>query len=210
MPSQVPPLLPQLLRPQQYSRHRSPRPFQRAAPATACPPAAADLATAAAGTTTGANMTATASPRQQQPRPFKSAAAAVQLYKQCYRTPSVLPPSLSNSQTPKPCGCSDVLSHHLIYHTRKHTLWVFGRAVTPPGLSQASSSCTLYRPGYIRCHTPHRIPHPVKMFMNPKFYHRGVFSCVVYGTVLASPLRAGYIPCVASATTTTEVATDNR
>ena len=38
------------------------------------------------------------------------------------------------------CGCSEVmtppgLSHPLIYHTHKHTLWVFRRAITPPGLS---------------------------------------------------------------------------
>ena len=39
-----------------------------------------------------------------------------------------------------PCGCSDVLSLRflsspLIYYTPKHTLWVFGRPITPPGLA---------------------------------------------------------------------------
>ena len=59
------------------------------------------------------------------------------------------------------CGCSFVLSHPRFitlpfYHTPKHTLWMFGRAITPPFLSHplgTDASCTL-SPGV------HNITHP--------------------------------------------------
>ena len=89
-----------------------------------------------------------------------------------------------------PCGCSDVLSHplfitsphlshpqtHLVgVWTSYHTSWF----ITPPlGPLRAA----LYHPGYTRYNTPHRIPHPVIIFSIPTCYHRGVLSCVSYGS----------------------------
>ena len=112
----------------------------QATPATSPPPAAADLPAAAAGT----NMTAPASPHQQRLNSTRSV--------------SVSPPKhdlwvFGGSHTPwfitppnTPCGCSDVLSHTLVYHTPKRTLWVVGRAIIPPGLSHplgAAATSTL-------------------------------------------------------------------
>ena len=69
---------------------------------------------------------AAASVRAGIPHPFKCAAAAVQLLshpplshpqthpvgvRTCYRTPSFITPPNT------PCGCADVLSHPLVYHT---------------------------------------------------------------------------------------------
>ena len=80
-----------------------------------------------------------------------------------------------------PCGCSDALSHpqtHLVgVRTTYHTRWF----ITPPlGPLRAA----LHHPGYTRYHPPHRILHPVIVFLNPKIscYHRCVLSCVSYGT----------------------------
>ena len=73
-----------------------------------------------------------------------------------------------------PCGCSDVLSYplfitpYLLSHpqthlvlTSYHTPWF----ITPPlGPLRAA----LYHSGHTRYHTPHRAPHPVIIFLNPK------------------------------------------
>ena len=78
--------------------------------------------------------------------------------------------------------CSDVLLHPppLIYHTPNHTLWVFGRDITPPGLSHAPlgppASCTS-SPGVHKNHTPHRIPHPVIIYI---FEYERVITVVCY------------------------------
>ena len=68
---------------------------------------------------------AAASVRAGIPHPFKCAAAAVQL--------------LSHPQTHRVgvrmCYHHPFSSPLLIYHTSEHTLWVFGRSITPPGLS---------------------------------------------------------------------------
>ena len=73
---------------------------------------------------------AAASVRACIPHPFKCAAAAVQLLSH---------PILSHPQTHpvgvRTCYHTPFFSPPLIYHTPKHTLWVFGRPVTPPGLS---------------------------------------------------------------------------
>ena len=83
-----------------------------------------------------------------------------------------------------PCGRPDVLSYplfitpthlshpqtHLVgVRTSYHTPWF----ITPPlGPLRAA----LYHPGYTRYHTPHRIPHPVIIFLNPTILSPG---CVV-------------------------------
>ena len=83
--------------------------------------------------------------------------AAAQLYKECFG----IPPQA------RPVGVRR-LSHPLVYHTPsfitpKHTLWVFGRAITPPGLSPPhiyhTPKCTLWVVG--RAITPPGLPHPL-------------------------------------------------
>ena len=85
--------------------------------------------------------------------------------------------------------------HTRFYHTPKHTLWVFERATTPPfyhtpkltlwvfGRPMAPlvyhtplgprASCTLSPGVHKILHPPHRIPHPVKIFSNPKMLSPG-------------------------------------
>ena len=56
---------------------------------------------------------------------------------------------------------------------------MFGCPITPPGLSHtpwAPCELHLYHPGYTRYHTPHRIPHLVIIFLNPKMLSQG---CVI-------------------------------
>ena len=126
--------------PQMTSFFQLERTFPTQATSATSPPAAADLPAAAAGT----NMTAPASPHQQRLNSTRSV--------------SVSPPSTTCgcSEVITPCGCSDVLSHPHVYHTPKRTLWVVGRAITPPGLSHplgAAATSTL-SPGL------HKISHP--------------------------------------------------
>ena len=118
MPLQVPPLLRQLLRPQLYRGAKTYRVCGRSD--RYHPPAI--------------------------PHPFKCAAAAAQLYKECFG----IPPQA------RPVGVRR-LSHPLVYHTPKHTLWVFGRAITPPGLSHPQ---TYPVGGRTRYHTPRFITPP--------------------------------------------------
>ena len=105
----------------------------QATPATSPPAAAADLPPPAAA---GTNMTAPGSPHQQRLNSTRSV--------------SVIPPQA------RPVGVRR-LSHSLVYHTPKHTLWVFGRAITPPGLSHPQT----YPVGGRTCyHTPWFITPP--------------------------------------------------
>ena len=99
-----------------------------------------------------------------------------------------------------PCGCSEVLSNplfitpshlshpqtHLVgVRTSYHTPWF----ITPPlGPLRAA----LYHPRYPRNHTPHRIPHPVMIFLNPKMLSRG---CVILCQVWYSYKFAGTFSC---------------
>ena len=100
------------------------------------------------------------------PHPLKCAAAAVQLLshpqthpvgvRTCYHTPF-----LSHPQT------------HLVVGVRTsyQTPWF----ITPP---LDTLRAELYHPGHTRYHTPHRIPHPVILFSNPKMLPPGcVFLC---------------------------------
>ena len=133
-------------------------------PATAPDAAAADQSTAAAaGTATGTNLAATALAQQpvltrSQPHfvkallspprhttPFKCAAAVR------FVTGSVITPLLSHPSLPHPL-CPPV-------GVRKcyPTPWF----ITPPSWPLRAA---LYHPGYVRYHTPHRIPHPVIHF----------------------------------------------
>ena len=124
---------------------------EAAAPA----PAAVDLTVAgAAGTTAGANMSASASPQQQPVAGSLSAARATLVWQQCI-TPSCITPQSTR------CGCSDVpshplLSHILVYHT-------------PIG---APASCTL-SPGVHKTPHPPQEPHPVIIIMNSKMLSLG-------------------------------------
>ena len=90
--------------------------------------------------------------------------------------------------------------HTRFYHTPKHALWVFGRAITPPfyhpphlshpqthlvgvrtfyhtpwfiTLPLGPLRAALYHPVYTRYHNPHRIPHRVIIFLNPKILSPG-------------------------------------
>ena len=82
-----------------------------------------------------------------------------------------------------PCGCSDVLSHPLfitpphLSHPRTHLVGVWTSYHTPwcitPPLGPLRAA--LYHPGYTRYHTPHRIPHPVTIFLNPKMLSPGCY-----------------------------------
>ena len=112
-------------------------PPTQATPATSPPAAAADLPAAAAA---GTNMTAPASPHQQRLNSIRSVSVSPPKHDLWvfggYHTPCfITPPHLSHPQTHPvgvrtcyytpwfitppntPCGCSDVLSHPLDYHT---------------------------------------------------------------------------------------------
>ena len=128
------------------------------------------------------------------PHPFRCAAAAVRLYTVIgryaayrYHTPHFITPQNTR------CGCSFVLSHPLfitlplIYHTPKHTLWVFGRAITPPYLSHplgTDASCTL-SPGVHNISHPPQYDTPGDNIFKPQnvITGRGVLYiyCVIYG-----------------------------
>ena len=112
---------------------------------------------------------------------YSRSAGQLQVFVQAYHTPSSVRQQRFNGY------------HTRFYHTPKHTLWVFGRAITPPHLHLVGvrTSChtpwfitrplgplraALYHPGYTRYHTPHRIPHPVIIFLNLKMLSPG---CVV-------------------------------
>ena len=129
------------------------------------------------------------------PHPFKRAAAAAQLYTECFGIPpQARPVGVRRSSHPlvyhtpsfitppnTPCGCSDVLSHPLVYRTPTF--------ITPPNVPCGWSDVlshplvyhtrwgpprpALYHRGYTRYHTPHRIPHPVIIFSSAQMYHRG-------------------------------------
>ena len=93
-----------------------------------------------------------ASVRADIPLPFKCAAAAVQLSSH---------PLLSHPQTHpvgvRTCYHTPFLSPPLIYHTPKHTLWVFGRPFTPSGLSHPPwAHCELH----FITRGVHKISHP--------------------------------------------------
>ena len=117
---------------------------------------------------------AAASVRAGIPHSFKCAAAAVQLLshpllshpqthpmgvRTFYHTPFLSPlPHLSNPQT------------HLVgVRTSYHTPWFITSPLGP-------LRTALYHPGYARFHPPHRIPHPVIIFLNPKILSLG---CVI-------------------------------
>ena len=125
MPLQVPPLLRQLLRPQLYRGAKTYRVCGRSD--RYHPPAI--------------------------PHPFKCAAAAAQLYKECFG----IPPQA------RPVGVRR-LSHPPVYHTPKHNLWVFGRAITPPGLSHPHIYHTPKRTLWVvgRAITPPGLSHPLR------------------------------------------------
>ena len=104
-----------------------------------------------------------------------------QFCKQCYHPPR-------NTTPLQVCGCSSFLQavspHSLLSHpSLPHPLQVCGSAIAPPGLSHPLhgpyNQPALYHPGYTRYHASHRIKHPVIDFLNSKWYHRGVSSCVI-------------------------------
>ena len=119
---------------------------------------------------------------------YSRSAGQLQVFVQAYHTPSSVRQQRFNC-----------------YHTPKHTLWMFGRAITPPFYHPPSLvgvrtfyhtpwfitpplaplRAATYRPGYTRYHTPHRIPHPVIIFQNPQNVISGVcylVSVTVYGS----------------------------
>ena len=104
------------------------------------------------------------------PHPFKCAVAAAQLYKECFG----IPPQA------RPVGVRR-LSHTLVYHTPKHTLWVFGRAITPPGLSNTHIYHTPKRTLWVvgRAITPPGSSHP--------FHHTPKRTLWVVGRAITPP-----------------------
>ena len=150
MPLQVPPLLRQLLRSQQYSRrHRSRRSF---------------------------NSSALLLHKRLLPRVLL---LLLLIYQQQQQQAPTSPHRLTSSGSTlqgvfryppasTTCGCSEVitpagLSHPFIYHTPKHTLWMFGRAITPPGLSHPHIYHTPKRTLWLvgRAITPPGLSHPL-------------------------------------------------
>ena len=97
----------------------------------------------------------------------RRSAGQLRVFVQAYHTPSSVwqaavqllsHPLLSHPQT-----------HPVGVRTSYHTPWF----ITPPlGPLRAA----LYHPGYTRYHTPHRIPHPVVIFLNPTMLSPG---CVI-------------------------------
>ena len=131
MPLQVPLLLRQLLRPQRYSRrHRSTRSFNaRALSPTQAVPA------------TGPPPPAAADLSPRNTTHLQVCGSSGSTLQAVLRYP---PPAPAGGRTP------------LVYHPPKHSLWVVGRAITPPGLSHplgATATSTL-SPGL------HKIPNP--------------------------------------------------
>ena len=130
---------------------------------------------------------AAASVRAGIPHPFKCAAAALRLLshpllshpqtrpvgvRTFYHTPFLSPPLIITPPN-TPCGCSDVLSHTLVYHT----------PLGPPASFTLSPRV-------------HNISHPLQ---DPtpgdnifKSQNRGVLSCVSYGRFMA-PVRIGWL-----------------
>ena len=95
------------------------------------------------------------------------------------------------------CCRSFVLSHPVIYHTPKHTLWVFGRAITLPHLSHplfvGPMRAALYHRGYTIYHTPHSITHPVIIFSNLKMLSPG-FLILCHLRYADIPASNDYLP----------------
>ena len=133
---------------------------------------------------------AAASVRAGIPHPFKCAAAAVQLLSH---------PLLSHPQTHpvgvRTCYHTLFLSPPLIYHPPKHTLWVFGRPITPPGLSHppwAPASCTL-SPGVHKISPPPQDTTPGDNVLKFQNVHRGVLYCVRYGMLISTRPYNGHV-----------------
>ena len=85
----------------------------------------------------------------------QNAAASTSAPSTTASTAAAQAPQQITSQSTR-CGCSDVLSHPLIYHTPKHTLWLFGRAITPPFITPPHLSHPQTHPVGVRTryHTP--------------------------------------------------------
>ena len=102
-----------------------------------------------------------------------------------------------------PCGCSDVLSHplfitpHHLSHPQTHLVGVRTSCHTPwfitPPLGPLRAA--LHHPGYTRYHSPHRIPHPVIIFLDPNVLSPGcVISCQLPYDTLSTNAENPYIP----------------
>ena len=87
-----------------------------------------------------------------------------------YHPPSfITPPN-------KPCGCSDVLSHPLVYHT----------PLGPP------ASCTL-SPGVHKISPPPQDTTPGDNVLKFQNVHRGVLYCVRYGMLISTRPYNGHV-----------------
>ena len=122
----------------------------------------------------------------------RRSAGQLRVFVQAYHTPSSVwqaavqllsHPLLSHPQTHpvgvRTCYHTPFLPPPLMYHIPKHTLWVFGRPITPPGLSHPPwAPCELHfiTRGTQDITPPHRIPHPVIIFLNPTMLSPG---CVI-------------------------------
>ena len=146
---------------------------------------------AAAGTATGANMAATA--LAQHPVADSLAAAHTSTAEASARTsrasrqahpsrvrqqydslqavllhPLLITPLITTPPTPS-CGCAEVLSHPVVYHT--------------PFVAPASCTSS---PGLRKIpHASHDTTSGDYVFLNRKCHHRGVVSYVVYGAAVS-------------------------
>ena len=187
MPPPAPPLLRQLLRPQQCRRDRSPRFFRPeqtsstpvAPPAPAPAVAAAESTAAAAGTATGANMAPTA--LAQQPVADSLAAAfreGIAITPPAIPHPSSVRQQYDSLQAVLP---HPFLSHPSLPHPIRPPVGVRECCNTPWFITSPSwpLRAALYHPGYVRCHTPHSVPHPV-IYFSPKTSSPGCdFLCSI-------------------------------